>query len=257
VEDRVRTALNANPNVASDADNPVTRVQSRRVGGGAGGTPAQLARETISAERAARAMTRVQELDPDWRPPQTLIDPENIEHRIERNESDIREADARYAELLRARFGDNMPPRDPFRRLRTRESVIEEFYPSGVTVSESKRIDNLARDPASTGRSRWPEVATILRLEKETARSFKRSTAPGADFEDDFGRTWDAIGSDVDDHFFNYDRFVARLKRKLEVAAADRYVLDLTLLREDNASRVLTYFWTLPTEQQARVTVLR
>jgi hypothetical protein len=233
------------------------RVQNRRVGGGAGATPAQLARETISAERAARALTRVQELDPDWRPRQTLIDPENIEHRIERNESDIREADARYAELLRARFGDNMPPRDPFRRLRTRESLIEEFYPSGVTGIDSERIDKLARDPASTGRSRWPEVATILRLEKETARSFKRSTAPGADFEDDFGRTWDAIGSDVDDHIFNYDRFVARLKRKLDVAAADRYVLDLTLLREDNASRVLTYFWTLPTDQQARVTVLR
>jgi hypothetical protein len=96
-----------------------------------------------------------------------------------------------------------------------------------------------------------------LRLEKETARSFKRSIAPGADFEDDFGRTWDAIGSDVDDRIFNYDRFVARLKRKLDVAAADRYVLDLTLLREHNASQVLTYFWTLPTEQQARATVLR
>jgi hypothetical protein len=243
--------------VASDAANPITRVQNRRVGGGASATPAQLARETISAERAARAITRVQELDPEWRPPQTLLDPENIDHRIERNESDIREADARYAELLRAKFGDNMPPRDPFRRLRTRESLIEEFYASGTTRSESERIDKLARDPASTGRSRWPEVATILRLEKETARSFKRSMAPGADFEDDFGRTWDAIGSDVDDHFFNYDRFVARLKRKLEVAAADRYVLDLALLREDNASRVLTYFWTLPTEQQARVTVLR
>jgi hypothetical protein len=31
---RVQTALNANPNVASDADNPLTRVQSRRVAGG-------------------------------------------------------------------------------------------------------------------------------------------------------------------------------------------------------------------------------
>jgi hypothetical protein len=35
---------------------------------------------------------------------------------------------------------------------------------------------------------------------------------------------------------------MARLKSKLEVAAADRYVLDLTLLGEDNANRVLTYF---------------
>jgi len=152
--------------VLSDAANPITRVQSRCVGGGAGATPAQLARETISAERAARAMTRVRELDPDWRPPKTLIDPENIEHRIERNENDIREAHARYAELLRAKFGDNMPPRDPFRRLRTRESLIEEFYPSGVTGPEQDRIDSLARDPHSLGQPRWPEVATVLRLEK-------------------------------------------------------------------------------------------
>ncbi|MCQ4189697.1 RNase A-like domain-containing protein [Methylocystis suflitae] len=31
---RVQTALNANPNVASDADNPIARAQSRRVAGG-------------------------------------------------------------------------------------------------------------------------------------------------------------------------------------------------------------------------------
>jgi hypothetical protein len=148
---RIRTALGSDPKVLSDAAKPITRVQSRRVGGGAGATPAQLARETISAERAARAMTRVQELDPDWRPPKTLIDPENIEHRIERNETDIREADSRYAELLRAKFGDNMPPRDPFRRLRTRESVIEEFYPSGMTGSESERIEKLREIPPRPG----------------------------------------------------------------------------------------------------------
>ncbi|WP_245433757.1 phage portal protein [Methylocystis hirsuta] len=257
VEDQVRTALNANPKVASDADNPITRVQSRRVGGGAGGTPAQRARETISAERAARAMTRVQQLDPDWRPPQTLIDPENIEHRIKRNESDIREADARYAELLRARFGDNMPPRDPFRRLRTRESLIEEFYPSGITGPEQDRIDNLARDPDSLGQPRWPEVATVLRFEKETGRPLKRSSVSGADFQDEFGQTWDAIGSDVSDQFFDYERFARRLQRKLRNRAVDRYVVDLTGLGGEKAARVLSYIWTLPVETQARIRVLR
>ncbi|KAF0211907.1 MAG: Phage portal protein HK97 [Methylocystaceae bacterium] len=257
VEDRVRTALNANPNVASDADNPITRVQSRRVGGGAGATPAQFARETITAERAARAMTRVQELDPDWRPPQTLIDPENIEHRIERNESDFSEADARYAELLRAKFGDNMPPRDSFRRLRTRESVIEEFYPSGVTGPEQDRIDSLARDPASPRQPRWPEVATILRLEKETGRPFKRSSASGADFQNEFGQTWDAVGSDASDQFFNYEEFTNRLNRKLSNRAVDRYVVDLSGLGGKNAARVLSYIWGLPVETQARIRVLR
>ncbi|NUJ79412.1 hypothetical protein HUN39_05130 [Methylocystis sp. FS] len=199
----------------------------------------------------------MQELDPDWRPPQTLIDPENIEHRIERNESDIREADAHYAELLRAKFGDNMPPRDPFRRLQTRESVIEGFYPSGVTGPEQDRIDDLARDPASLGQPRWPEVATVLRLEKETGRAFTRSSASGADFQDEFGQTWDAIGSDVSDQFFNYERFTSRLKRKLSNRAVDRYVVDLSGLGGENAARVLTYIWGLPVEAQARIRVLR
>ena len=42
-EGRVRTAMNANPRVASDADNPITRAQSRRVWGG----------ENISSENVA------------------------------------------------------------------------------------------------------------------------------------------------------------------------------------------------------------
>jgi len=259
-EDRVQTATNIDPRVASDVDGSITLAQARGGGrgrSGLGATPAQLARETISAERAARALTRVQELDPDWQPPQTLIDPENIEHRIERNESDIREADARYAELLRAKFGDNMPPRDPFRRLRTRESVIEEFYPSGVTGPEQDRIDSLARDPHSLGQPRWPEVATVLRLEKETGRPFKRSSASGADFQDEFGQTWDAIGSDASDQFFNYERFAERLQGKLGNRAVDRYVVDLSGLGGENAARVLTYIWTLPVETQARIKVLR
>ena len=260
MEGRVQTALNTDPRVASDVEGSITLAQARGGGRGRSGlaaTPAQLARETISAERAARAMTRVQELDPDWRPPQTLIDPENIEHRIERNESDIREADARYAELLRAKFGDNMPPRDPFRRLRMRESVIEEFYPRGITGPEQDRIDNLARDPASLGQPRWPEVATVLRMEKETGRPFKRSSASGADFQDEFGQTWDAIGSDVSDQFFNYERFTRRLQGKLRNRAVDRYVVDLSGLGSENAARVLTYIWTLPVETQARIKVLR
>jgi hypothetical protein len=257
VEGRVRTATNIDPRVASDAANPITRVQNRRVGGGAGATPAQLARETISAERAARAMTRVQELDPDWRPQQTLIDPENIEHRIERNESDIREADARYAELLRAKFGDNMPPRDPFRRLRTQESLIEEFYPFGISDSELGRITPLSQDRESSGRRRWDETATALRLEKEAGLSLKRSTVDGADFVDNLGRTWDAIGGAAKDEFFDLAQFARKLEIKLRNQSADRYVIDLTNLGSENASRVLMFVWGLPLEQQTRITVLR
>ena len=257
IEGRVQTALNVNPRVASDAASPLVRIQNRRIGRGLGETPAQLARESISAERATQAIARVQELDPDWRTHENLIDPENIEHRIARNESDIREADARYFELLRARFGDNMPPRERYPGLQTPQPLLDEFFPFGFSDSDLSRINSLSRDRESTGRLRWDAAATALRLEKESGLSVKRSNVDGADFVDNLGRTWDAVGGSTKDEYFDRTRFTKKLKIKLRNRAADRYVLDLTNLGTENASRVLTFVWELPLELQARITVLR
>jgi len=77
-------------------------------------TPAQAARYAVANARADAARARVRETDPTWRPRPSLTNPNNIEGQIRRAEGVAREAEARLAELARARFGDNQgPPLDP------------------------------------------------------------------------------------------------------------------------------------------------
>ncbi|PPD10836.1 MAG: hypothetical protein CTY30_09945, partial [Methylocystis sp.] len=101
------------PRVASDADNPVTLAQARGGRGRGGGfsgpgeaTPSQLGRLENTARLAREAEARVREIDPSWKPEPTLIDPNNIEARIARNESATRQANERYSEHLRELYGD-------------------------------------------------------------------------------------------------------------------------------------------------------
>ena len=59
------------------------------------------------------------------------------------------------------------------------------------------------------------------------------------------------------DEFFDLAQFTGKLEIKLRNRAADRYVVDLTNLGTENASRVLMFVWGLPLEQQTRITILR
>ncbi|MGD9543850.1 MAG: phage portal protein, partial [Methylocystis sp.] len=110
---RVQTAQNTDPRVASDVDGSITLAQARG-GRGRGGrfsgpgeaTPSQLDRLEDTARLAREAETRVREIDPSWKPEPALIDPNNIEARIARNESATRQANARYSEHLRELYGD-------------------------------------------------------------------------------------------------------------------------------------------------------
>jgi hypothetical protein len=110
---RVQTAQNTDPKVASDVEGSITLAQARG-GRGRGGrfsgpgeaSPSQLDRLEDTARLAREAETRVREIDPDWKPEPTLSDPTNIESRIERNENLTRQANARYAEHLRERYGE-------------------------------------------------------------------------------------------------------------------------------------------------------
>ena len=55
----------------------------------------------------------MREIDPGWKPEPTLIDPNNIEARIARNESATRQANERYSKHLRELYGDlALPGRD-------------------------------------------------------------------------------------------------------------------------------------------------
>ncbi len=73
-------------------------------------TPAQAARYAVASARADAARTRVRETDPTWQPRPSLTNANSIEGQIRRAEGEAREAEARLAELARARFGDNQGP---------------------------------------------------------------------------------------------------------------------------------------------------
>ena len=114
-----RRRLNINPRVASDVDGSITLAQARGRGRGGGfsgpgeATPSQLDRLEDTARLAREAETRVREIDPSWKPEPTLVDPNNIEGRIARNESATRQANERYSEHLRELYGDlALPGRD-------------------------------------------------------------------------------------------------------------------------------------------------
>ncbi len=73
-------------------------------------TPGQAARYAVANARADGAAARVREVDPTWQPRPSLSNPHSIESQIRRAEGEAREAEARLAELSRARFGDNQGP---------------------------------------------------------------------------------------------------------------------------------------------------
>jgi hypothetical protein len=80
--------------------------------------------------RAEEAVSRVQQLDPNWRPPQSVMAPdrgENIEARIRAREDIVREADARFLALSRA--GEDAPYPMPNPR-----TTAEVLAPSGQLV---------------------------------------------------------------------------------------------------------------------------
>jgi len=91
--------------------------QARRSGRGTGsepeGTPAQQARRDVAEARARAAIRRVNEIDPSWRPRESLTDPNSIEGQIARAEAQRQEAEARLRELARQNPIDLM---DAYRR---------------------------------------------------------------------------------------------------------------------------------------------
>jgi len=172
VEDRVQTAQNTDPKVASDVDGSITLAQAR--GRGRGGrftgpgeaTPSQLDRLEDTARLAREAETRVREIDPSWKPEPTLSDPTNIESRIERNENLTRQANARYAEHLRERYGEITPEgnRAPIGNLTGPRAPIREN-----DNAETRR-----------GRMRENETADIVWLNGHNVeRLHQRSNAEG------------------------------------------------------------------------------
>lgn len=70
------------------------------------------------------------------------------------------------------------------------------------------------------------ELATGQRLEAQLGKSLKESTHLGADYVDDLGRSYDALGG-FDPKFFNDKRFLLQIDKHLR-KSNDFTVIDLT-----------------------------
>jgi hypothetical protein len=99
----------------SDATSDVRVAQARRRGRGsdAEGTPVQQFVRNVRESEAREAIRRVQEIDPGWRPSESLERPNSIEGQIARAEGRRDEANARRRELGRQDPRDVI---DAFRR---------------------------------------------------------------------------------------------------------------------------------------------
>lgn len=86
----------------------------RRIGPRPPGTPAQHLRLDFASARAQEAITRVQQLDPNWRPASMMSrdNPRDMEAMIRAKEAETSEAEARYLALARAGHDDAFPRRD-------------------------------------------------------------------------------------------------------------------------------------------------
>jgi hypothetical protein len=139
-------------------------------------TPAQAARYAIASLNANSAIRRVREIDPTWRQRPSLTDPNSIEGQIRRAEGEAREAQARFVELARARFGDNQgPPLDaPFPRSGTGSPSLPPFEAIGSFRSITGMPD------IGSGAARRNSEGTVAFIELDGQAVFGvNSDAPG------------------------------------------------------------------------------
>jgi hypothetical protein len=123
--------------------------------------------------RAQEAVSRVQQLDPNWRAPQSLTAPdrgENLEVRIRAKEDIVREGDARFLALSRADMDAPYPMRDP-------RSTAEILAPRGQLIGDRDR---------SAGR----DVRIVSPELFETARTTLMGGARRIDAGADYSGVW-------------------------------------------------------------------
>jgi hypothetical protein len=113
------------PRVVSD------EISAQRRGGPRGaGTLQQQARLVLAAARAREAVSRVQQLDPNWPPPRSVTSRDNrddFDVMIRAKEAETREADARFLALSRAGHDAPYAMRDP-------PTTAEVLMPGGKMV---------------------------------------------------------------------------------------------------------------------------
>ena len=112
----------------------------------------------------------------------------------------------------------------------------------------------LGLDPATkTFRAIEAQVGT--RLESQIGRRLSRDLSGAADWVDDLGRTFDAVGPIPSKHF-NLQSVTKSISSHLNKQGLDKVVVDLRGLSSSQAAQVSRYISNLPSSQSSRIIVL-
>jgi HK97 family phage portal protein len=163
-DERGRFTFGPNP----DAPQPASR---RRAGRGQA-TPAQEARLAAAEARGREATRQLRELEPDWRGPQSLTDPEGIEGRIAHQEATAEAAEGRLAEILR----DAIPSTNPSWGV---NRLTKELQDQGYILDRPTRGAGLLYVN--------PETGDQVRIMERPSRSFS-TDSPQKHFNDFYYR---------------------------------------------------------------------
>ena len=96
------------------------------------------------------------------------------------------------------------------------------------------------------------ELATGRRLEAQLGRPLKESPHVGAEFVDDLGRSYDALGTSKASQFWNEKQFVNSIDGHL-LKSNNFTVIDLTGFTQAQIAAVKNHLATLTPEQLARI----
>ncbi len=121
-------------------------------------------------------------------------------------------------------------------------------------LAEAKAAANKASKSGLSNATRLTsdELATARRLEAKLGRSLKESPHIGAEYIDDLGRTYDALGVPKASQFWNERQFLNSIKEHLR-KTNNFTVIDLTGFTAAQIDAVRKYLSTLTPEQLARI----
>jgi RHS repeat-associated protein len=134
---------------------------------------------------------------------------------------------------------------------------------SGISASEGaqqQRLLNvlhqreLGLDPA-TKSFRAIEAQVATRLESQLGRRLSRDLSGAADWVDDIGRTYDAVGPIPSQHF-NLQSVTNSIGGHLNKQGLNKVVVDLSGLSSSQASQVSRYISNLPSSQANKIMIL-
>jgi hypothetical protein len=123
----------------------------------------------------------------------------------------------------------------------TRKQVLKE----GGKADVSRGISNATRlSPA--------EQATATRLQQKLGRPLKESPHVGAEYVDDLGRTYDALGDPAASRFWDEQAFTRSIDAHL-LKSNDFTVIDMTGFTAEQAQTVAAYVDALTSDQQRKI----